>query len=107
LDKLRAILDAASALFLKRGIAATPWNRSLNAPSKMTVYEQLVVSWLGLSQLRQNPGVAAPPSTIARRVRYATDTMLRAWSSAIGLRNRPAVDAALREVSIVAGRGRG
>ena len=46
--------------------------------------EQLVVSWLGLSQLRQNLGVAGPPSAevIARRVRYATDTMLRAWSSA-------------------------
>ena len=46
--------------------------------------EQLIVSWLGLSQLRQNLGVAGPPSAdaIARRVRYATDTMLRAWSSA-------------------------
>jgi TetR/AcrR family transcriptional repressor of mexJK operon len=46
--------------------------------------EQLVVSWLGLSQLRQNLGVAGPPSAeaIARRVRYATDTMLRAWSTA-------------------------
>jgi len=38
--------------------------------------EQLFVSWLGLSQLRQNLGLAGPPSTgaIARRVRYATDT---------------------------------
>ena len=46
--------------------------------------EQLIVSWLGLSQLRQNLGVAGPPpaDAIARRVRYATDTMLRAWSSA-------------------------
>jgi TetR/AcrR family transcriptional regulator, mexJK operon transcriptional repressor len=46
--------------------------------------EQLVVSWLGLSQLRQNLGVAGPPSAdaIARRVRYATETMLRAWSTA-------------------------
>jgi TetR/AcrR family transcriptional repressor of mexJK operon len=46
--------------------------------------EQLIVSWLGLSQLRQNLGVAGPPSAdaIARRVRYTTDTMLRAWSSA-------------------------
>ena len=46
--------------------------------------EQLIVSWLGLSQLRQNLGVAGPPSAdaIARRVRYATDTMLRTWSSA-------------------------
>jgi TetR/AcrR family transcriptional regulator, mexJK operon transcriptional repressor len=46
--------------------------------------EQLIVSWLGLSQLRQNLGVAGPPSAdaIARRVRYANDTMLRTWSSA-------------------------
>jgi TetR/AcrR family transcriptional repressor of mexJK operon len=46
--------------------------------------EQLIVSWLGMSQLRQNLGVAGPPSAdaIARRVRYATDTMLRAWSTA-------------------------
>jgi TetR/AcrR family transcriptional repressor of mexJK operon len=45
--------------------------------------EQLVVSWLGLSQLRQNLGLAGPPSAdaIARRVRYATDTMVRARSS--------------------------
>src|SRR5262249_45309009 len=46
--------------------------------------EQLIVSWLGLSQLRQNLGVAGPPSAdaIARRVRYVTNTMLRAWSMA-------------------------
>jgi TetR/AcrR family transcriptional repressor of mexJK operon len=46
--------------------------------------EQLIVSWLGMSHLRQNLGVAGPPSAgdIARRVHYATDTMLRAWSSA-------------------------
>jgi len=46
--------------------------------------EQLVVSWLGLSQLRQNLGLSGPPSpdAIARRVRYATDTMVRARSSA-------------------------
>jgi TetR/AcrR family transcriptional repressor of mexJK operon len=45
--------------------------------------EQLIASWLGMSHLRQNLGVAGPPSAsaIARRVRYATDTMLRAWSS--------------------------
>jgi TetR/AcrR family transcriptional repressor of mexJK operon len=45
--------------------------------------EQLIVSWLGMSQLRQNLGVAGPPSAdvIARRVRHATDTMARAWST--------------------------
>jgi TetR/AcrR family transcriptional regulator, mexJK operon transcriptional repressor len=46
--------------------------------------EQIIVSCLGLSQLRQNLGVAGPPSAdaIARRVRYATDTIVRTWSSA-------------------------
>jgi TetR/AcrR family transcriptional repressor of mexJK operon len=47
--------------------------------------EQLIVSWLGMSQLRQNLGVAGPPSAdaIARRIRYATDTMVRAWSTPV------------------------
>jgi TetR/AcrR family transcriptional repressor of mexJK operon len=45
--------------------------------------EQLMASWVGLSELRQSLGVAAPlsPSAIAKRVRYATDTMVRAWST--------------------------
>ena len=45
--------------------------------------EQLIVSWLGMSQLRQNLGVAGPPAAdaIANSVRYATDTMVRAWST--------------------------
>jgi len=52
--------------------------------------EQLIVSWLGLSQLRQNLGVTGPPSAdaITRRVRYATDTMLRAWSTASPLASK-------------------
>jgi TetR/AcrR family transcriptional repressor of mexJK operon len=52
--------------------------------------EQLIASWLGMSHLRQNLGVASPPSAgaIARRVRYATDTMLRAWSSASPVRGK-------------------
>ena len=46
--------------------------------------EQLIAAWLGMSQLRQNLGVAGPPSAsaIAKRVRHATDAMLRAWSTA-------------------------
>jgi len=43
--------------------------------------EQLFASWAGLSELRQSLGVADPPSAevIAKRVRYAIDTMIRAW----------------------------
>jgi TetR/AcrR family transcriptional regulator, mexJK operon transcriptional repressor len=45
--------------------------------------EQLMASWGGMSELRQSLGVAAPPSPdeIAKRVRYAVDTMVRAWST--------------------------
>jgi TetR/AcrR family transcriptional regulator, mexJK operon transcriptional repressor len=45
--------------------------------------EQLMASWWGLSELRQSLGVSSPPSPdeIAKRVRYAIDTMVRAWST--------------------------
>jgi TetR/AcrR family transcriptional repressor of mexJK operon len=45
--------------------------------------EQLVASWLGMSVLRQVLDVAGPPAEddIAERVRYAVDTMIRAWST--------------------------
>jgi TetR/AcrR family transcriptional regulator, mexJK operon transcriptional repressor len=45
--------------------------------------EQLMASWGGLCELRQSLGVAAPPSPreVAKRVRYAVDTMVRAWST--------------------------
>jgi TetR/AcrR family transcriptional repressor of mexJK operon len=51
------------------------------------VAEQLIASWLGMSQLRQNLGVTGPPSgeVIAKRVGNATEMMVRAWSP------RPAV----------------
>ncbi len=43
--------------------------------------EQLIGAWLGLSQVKQNLGVAGPPSAeeISRRVRRATETFWRAW----------------------------
>jgi TetR/AcrR family transcriptional repressor of mexJK operon len=43
--------------------------------------EQLVASWLWLG--RQSFGLAGPPSAdaIAKRVRYAVDTLVRAWST--------------------------
>jgi TetR/AcrR family transcriptional regulator, mexJK operon transcriptional repressor len=46
--------------------------------------EQLVASWLGMSVLRQVLDVAGPPAAdeIAEHVRYAVDTMIRAWSTA-------------------------
>jgi TetR/AcrR family transcriptional repressor of mexJK operon len=45
--------------------------------------EQLFASWVGLSELRQSLGVSGPPSpkAIAKRVRYAIDTLVRAWST--------------------------
>lgn len=43
--------------------------------------EQLIASWLGLSQLQQSLGIANPPSreAISKRVRLATQAMMRAW----------------------------
>jgi TetR/AcrR family transcriptional regulator, mexJK operon transcriptional repressor len=45
--------------------------------------EQLVASWFGMSVLRQSLGMAGPPSAvaIAERVRYAVNTLVRAWST--------------------------
>jgi len=45
--------------------------------------EQLIAAWLGMSQLRQNLGVAGPPSPeeVARNVRQATRTFLAAWQA--------------------------
>jgi TetR/AcrR family transcriptional repressor of mexJK operon len=48
--------------------------------------EQLVASWLGMSIGRQSLGLARPPSAdvIEQRVRYAVETMVRAWSASGG-----------------------
>jgi TetR/AcrR family transcriptional repressor of mexJK operon len=45
--------------------------------------DQLIGSWVGMTELRQSLGVAGPPSSkaIAKRVRYAIDTLVRAWST--------------------------
>jgi TetR/AcrR family transcriptional repressor of mexJK operon len=45
--------------------------------------DQLIGAWLGMTELRQSLGVAGPPSSnaIAKRVRYAIDTLVRAWST--------------------------
>jgi TetR/AcrR family transcriptional repressor of mexJK operon len=45
--------------------------------------DQLIGAWVGMTELRQSLGLAAPPSSkaIAKRVRYAIDTLVRAWST--------------------------
>jgi TetR/AcrR family transcriptional repressor of mexJK operon len=45
--------------------------------------EQLMGAWFGMGVLRQSLGLARPPSAdaIAKHVRYAIDTMVRAWST--------------------------
>jgi TetR/AcrR family transcriptional regulator, mexJK operon transcriptional repressor len=54
---------------------------SINDPELAA--EQLIAAWLGMSERRQSLGVAAPPSAgaVAKRVRYAVDTLVRAWSA--------------------------
>lgn len=45
--------------------------------------DQLIGAWVGMTALRQSLGVAGPPSSnaIAKRVRYAIDTLVRARST--------------------------
>jgi hypothetical protein len=54
---------------------------SINEPELAA--DQLVASWLGMSWRRQSLGIAGPPSAdeIAKRVRYAVGTLVRAWSA--------------------------
>jgi hypothetical protein len=45
--------------------------------------DQLLGAWVGMTELRHSLGVAGPPSSnaIAKRVRYAINTLVRAWST--------------------------
>jgi TetR/AcrR family transcriptional regulator, mexJK operon transcriptional repressor len=45
--------------------------------------DQLIGAWVGMSELRQSLAVAAPLSSnaTAKRVRYAIDTLVRAWAT--------------------------
>jgi TetR/AcrR family transcriptional repressor of mexJK operon len=54
----------------------------LRLPDQKMAAEQLVAAWLGVDQLKQSLGVSGPPSqsVIARRVRSATEAMLRGWA---------------------------
>jgi TetR/AcrR family transcriptional regulator, mexJK operon transcriptional repressor len=51
--------------------------------------EQLMGAWFGMSVLRQSLGVSGPPSpqAIAKGVRYAVDTVIRAWSAGAGVKS--------------------
>jgi len=55
----------------------------LSFPDADLAAEQLVAAWLGVDQLKQSLGVSGPPSkdAISRRVRSATETMLRGWAA--------------------------
>jgi TetR/AcrR family transcriptional regulator, mexJK operon transcriptional repressor len=61
----------------------------LSIEDPMLAAEQLFGSWMGLSEFRQNLGVGGPPSAnaIAKHVRYAIDTMVRASLAGRGARN--------------------
>jgi TetR/AcrR family transcriptional repressor of mexJK operon len=54
----------------------------LRLPDQKMAAEQLVAAWLGVDQLKQSLGVSGPPSrsVMARRVRSATEAMLRGWA---------------------------
>ncbi len=55
----------------------------LSFPDADLAAEQLVAAWLGVDQLKQGLGVSGPPSkeAISRRVRSATETLLRGWAA--------------------------
>lgn len=84
---------ALAAAFFAAGPAIMTGNvakflRSLDARGLLAVgdpdlaAEQLIGAWLGMSQLKQNLGIAGPPSAeeVSWRVRRATETFWRAWS---------------------------
>jgi TetR/AcrR family transcriptional repressor of mexJK operon len=53
----------------------------LSFPDPDLAAEQLVAAWLGVDQLKQSLGISGPPSqsAISRRVRSATEALLRGW----------------------------
>ena len=61
--------------------------------------EQLMGAWFGVSVLRQSLGVSGPPSpsAIAKGVRYAVETMVRAWSNSAEIKNGSTTRTDLRE----------
>jgi len=62
-------------------LASIREREDLEIPDAPMAAEQLVSAWLGVDQLRQNLGVGGPPApeTVSRRVRSATEALLRGW----------------------------
>ncbi len=83
-DLAAAFYAAGPAAVLKevaRFLDAAREREGLSLPDADLAAEQLVAAWLGVDQLKQSLGVSGPPSpaAISRRVRSATETMLRGW----------------------------
>ena len=91
--QLAATFYAAGRGELLKRIAALL--KSLTARGFLTIKdpdlaaEQLMGAWFGMSVLRQSLGVSGPPTpqAIAQSVRYAVDTMIRAWSASTGAKS--------------------
>jgi TetR/AcrR family transcriptional regulator, mexJK operon transcriptional repressor len=64
-------------------LEAVEKREGLHLPAPALAAEQLVAAWLGVDQLRESLGVSGPPSaeTISRRVRFATQALLRGWKA--------------------------
>lgn len=79
-----AFYDAGPAAVLGQVagfLEAVRESEGLFLPDPALAAEELVSAWLGVDQLKQSLGVSGPPSPdeIARRVRSATEAMLKGW----------------------------
>lgn len=74
---------AAVLARVARYLEAIEKREGLHLPGSALAAEQLVAAWLGVDQLRESLGVSGPPSaeTISRRVRFATQALLRGWKA--------------------------
>lgn len=85
-DLAAAFYAAGPAAVLARVahyLEAVQKREGLHFPAPALAAEQLVAAWLGVDQLRESLGVSGPPSaeTISRRVRFATQALLRGWKA--------------------------
>ena len=62
-------------------LEAVRTREGLSLPDPALAAEQLVSAWLGVDQMKQSLGVSGPPSpeTISRRVRTATEALIKGW----------------------------
>jgi TetR/AcrR family transcriptional regulator, mexJK operon transcriptional repressor len=86
-DLAAAFYAAGPAAVLARVAHYLEWaqkREGLHLPAPALAAEQLVAAWLGVDQLRESLGVSGPPpaETISRRVRFATQALLRGWKAA-------------------------